>query len=251
MTRPSEPVKVLNLRSDAERHTHPAFGYVRVTHPTGRGTPGEMFSSDAAHNEVVRIEIGSAHMERHLSNDWIHDGETHLIMEMTHAQFVQFVSSHSGRITPTTLRFTSLDGHLPAIEGQERKVDQFRGEIQAAARKRLEGIRESLDALSAHIEGPALRKGDLRKIAHTLRGHAEALPSSLGFVVDQAHETLDSMVNDFKVNVEAHLDSIVSRVGAEALREAQKRLAGSEGPKDAIGLQPTPAPQLTNENSED
>jgi hypothetical protein len=206
---------------DHDIYRHPAFGVITLMEPTGHAEG--LFGSDVQHSRCMKITIHRAELHRNLSNDWIHDRETLVVVELSHAQFAEFITSKGkGDGTPCTLRYTAPEGsrleQMPGIAMPETKTEMFRREIEESAKERLTEIRKQIDRLGAMIEEGRLAKRDLRDMHAELLRHAQQLPGSVGFVIEQAQEALEHATTAAKIEVEAYIGQAVQRIGMDAAR---------------------------------
>lgn len=216
----SNPVPPERLPDDSrgEIYAHEAFGLIQMTTPHGGN--GVLFGSDLRHTECVRITVTRAQQRRDLSNDWMTADDTVVVLELSNAQFAQFITSNgNGDGTPCTLRYAPAPGtptpEMAEIERIESAQDTFRREIRAAATKRLEAIQAEIDRLGVMVETGKLPKTELREVHKELTRHAQQLGGSIGFVVEQAEEALAKATSHAKIEVEAYIDNVARRVGLE------------------------------------
>jgi len=195
---------------------HPAFGMIGVRVTTG-GDP-HLFGSDIKHNQRISITIKTARHKRNLSNDWYHAQKELIQVELSHSQFAEFITTPNvGDGIPCTI--TRHEGRLvPSIEQVETKQEMFRREIEDSARRRLGAIGAEIAKLGALIESGKLPKGELRELYKTLARHAEQLPGSIGFVVEQGEEALEKATTAAKIDIEATIHAHVNRLGLEAAK---------------------------------
>lgn len=221
MTKPIPPTVTEARTGQCDPHevyNHPAFGVITLSNP--RGGDSVLFGSDIGHNQRVCITIHRARLKRDLNHDWIHSDGQIIEVEMSHAQFAQFITSQGkGDGTPCTLRWMKGEGSIPGIEKVETKHETFRREIHDAARQRLEHIEKEIAKLGEMIESGKLPKKELREIAAELRRHVQQLPGTMEFVVKSAEEALDKATSDAKVEVESYIAMTAQRLGLKSIEE--------------------------------
>jgi hypothetical protein len=203
---------------------HPAFGLVRVTHPSGSTT---LFQSDATHPECVRISIYRAHVDRSLGRDWIHDDECLVEFELSPSQFVNMVSSHSGRMTPITLR-REMGQSIPGIVPPESKVETHRREVEQSVREISQELKACVQELQQMVEDGRLSKKELRAKLHNLSCAVSNLAPNMGHSVTQAQEAIEVMANHAKVEIESYFDSMVRRIGHQTINKLRQQLGESQ-----------------------
>lgn len=215
-----------------KRYEHDAFGLITMTNPTGGDDL--LFGSDVRHNHRVCIKIQRAELERNLSNDWIHERNTLIAFEMSHAQFAQFItSSGNGSGTPVTLRYAQPPGthikEMPAIGEIETKAEVFRREIKDSAKKEVARMRIEIDRLGAMLATGKVGIKEAREIHHSLKCRAENLPSNMEYIVGQAEEALEKAQVAAKIQIEAFIDHTARKTGYEhfaRLGEQAKQIGG-------------------------
>lgn len=215
--KPSRREEVRGKCDPHEVYSHPAYGTIGMHVVTG-GDP-HMFGSDIKHGQRIKLCIRRAEHHRNLSNDWYHStGRSLIEIELSHSQFAEFITTpNRGEGIPCTI--TEIKGEMmPAIDQVETKAEMFRREIEASAERRLAEIAEKVDQLGALIESGKLPKGELRAIHSELTRHISQLPGSIGFVVEQGEEALEKATTAAKIQIEATINSHISRIGLDAAR---------------------------------
>jgi len=201
-----------------EVYNHPAYGVITLTNP--QGGDSTLFGSDIGHNQRMCIRVHHAELKRDLNHDWIHTTGEIIEVEMSHAQFAQFITSQGkGDGTPCTLRWMKGEGAVPGIAKIETKHDTFRREIHDAARKRLESIEKEIAKLGEMIESGKLPKKELRELHANLRRQADYLPGTMEFVVKSAEEALEKATSDAKIEVESYIAMTAQRLGLKSIEE--------------------------------
>ena len=201
-----------------EVYNHPAYGVITLTNP--QGGDSTLFGSDIGHNQRMCIRVHHAELKRDLNHDWIHTTGQIIEVEMSHAQFAQFITSQGkGDGTPCTLRWIRHKGAIPGIEKVETKHDTFRREIHDAARKRLEHIKKEIAKLGEMIESGKLPKKELRELHANLRHQVDYLPGTMEFVVKSAEEALEKATSDAKIEVESYIAMSAQRIGLKSIND--------------------------------
>lgn len=203
-----------------ERYNHPAYGTITLTTTLGGGDK-TLFGSDLGHNQRVCIRVNTATLKRDLNHDWIHTDKQLIELEMSHAQFAQFITSNgNGSGTPCTLKFIRGEGDVPAIKNIETKHETFRREVRDAAASRLQHIKQGLDSLRIMLEaGGSISKKELREIHANLERHAAQLPGTMEYVVKSAEEALEKATSDAKIEVESFVHMTAQRLGLKSVND--------------------------------
>lgn len=225
---PQQPTVTSNARLDGETHHHEAFGTIIMTMPSGGGLSGmTLFGSDLGHQQCISIEIRRAELNRSLHRDWIHSGEMVAKIEMSHAQFAQFITSAgNGSGTPCTLRYAvPVGAHLEEmapIEKIETKHETHRREISESANEQIRKVSDALSALEAMAGEGKVSVKELRARLHDARCHLSNLPSNLAFAVQSAEKALEKATSDAKIEVESYIQMTANRIGLKSIADLAK-----------------------------
>ena len=203
-------------------YKHDAYGIIRLTNPQGGSST--LFGSDIQHDNRVRIEICRAEVNRSLSRDWVFPKKTIVDVEMSHAQFAQFItSSGKGDGTPCTLLYAPPPGAqssgMPAIANIETKHATLRREIRDEATRTLEFLEKQVDSLVSLVANGKPRISELKDISRSLKVTLSNLPSNMAFVVGSAEEALEKATSDAKIEVEAYIAATAQRIGLSHIRQ--------------------------------
>lgn len=197
--------------------THPAYGLVRVTHPSGGQV--KMFGSDLIHNERVCLSFYQAEEDRHLSNSYYHERGRVLEVELTHAQWASLVSSSVGNPTPVTYRYFR-DGELkdlPQIGKQDTIVNKAKREYERKLKETIERGEKVLAQIEELILKGKAGKKDLDELRGLMQQSLGRFTSDTTFAVGCFEESMENIVTDAKIEVESTLAAMTKRIGAEHL----------------------------------
>jgi hypothetical protein len=207
--------------------THPAFGSIVLTRWSRGPCGSNLFGSELRHRDGMSIEIHEATHVRSLNSDTVHPGKIIAKVDLSLAQWAQFVSSQGvGCGTPCTLRYYR-DGEfvdVPGIAPPENHLKKFKVEMQKAIDERTEKINEALDELIKMVEEGKLGKRDLREKLKNAKLHAENLPGSVDFVNKQFAESIETITQAAKTEVEGYVAGMAMRTGIQALRDAAPKM---------------------------
>lgn len=233
---------------DGATFSHEAFGTVVMTMPQGGGPDGmTLFGSDLGHHQCISIEIRRAVLDRSYHRDWIHGREVIAKIEMSHAQFAQFITSAgNGSGTPCTIRYAAPVGtrleEMAPIAKIETKHETHRREISESVNEQVRKVSEALAALEAMAGGGKVSVKELRTLLHEARCHLANLPLNLAFAVKSAEEALEQATSDAKIEVETYVQVMANRIGLKSIAD----LARLEDKSQCTGL--VDAPQATDSN---
>jgi hypothetical protein len=199
---------------DSTRVDHPCFGMIGAARVNG-GT--FLYGSDFQHNAFVRVTVRESCLRRSLSTDWPHGNKELIEIDLSEAQWAEFVSAMNiGFGTQCTIRHVQHE-FRPGLPKPERRADQF-------AREAADDMRESLEALADLSNAiDALKLSEKQK--EVLRGHVHTsrsrLTSGLPFVAKLFAEHMESTVSKAKMEINAYGSNMLIKTGMQALADKQ------------------------------
>ncbi|MFM0165710.1 hypothetical protein PQR39_35440 [Paraburkholderia sediminicola] len=189
---------------------HPAYGMIGAARVSG-GTM--LFGSEFQHNAFVRITLRRAYVKRDLSTDWPHANEELFEVDVSEAQWAEFVSAMNiGFGVQCTIRHVQGE-FMPGLPYPEKRIDQFRAELG----EKLSDSLGSLDDLAAAIGELKLsdkQKAALQKRVDSARSR---LTSGVPFVAKQFHEHMEGVVNKARIEINAHAVHTIHQIGLNTL----------------------------------
>lgn len=220
---PQAPSVTPSPHGEGERHRHEAFGVLTMT--TIQGGDGEkLFGSDLPHRQRIRISLHRAVLDRSLHRDWAHDEKMIACVEMSHAQFAQFITSNgSGAGTPCTIRYAPADGasieEMAPIAPLETKHETLRREIKESAAQDIQKVSDALAALEEMASNGKVSLKTLKEKLHSARCHLTNLPSNLSYAVKSAEEALEKATSDARIEIESYVQMTANRLGLQSISE--------------------------------
>lgn len=224
----TEPVEV---EGDAvlgdKRYEHPAFGCIVVTRWHGGGGQ-RLFGSDLRHSSGVTLHFHEADLRRGLSCDRHFARKTILEVDITEAQWARLVASAGdGSGTPVTLRY-ARSGPLVDIPGiaapQCSKREVHGKEMAEAVSKAISTVQAAAAELREMLEKPGSISKTQLKAIYSRMASIGRLPGDVQFVYDQFAEATEQVAEDAKIEIEAHVSALASRLGLEQLRNMAPRI---------------------------
>lgn len=220
-------------------YEHPAFGVATVTRWTAGGTGFRMFGSDLSHNVGLTIKIQLAGLHRGLSTDRVFPKGTIVEWTMSESQWARFVASvGNGSGIPVTLRHYREGEFVnaPLIAAPELSRKEVHGQEMADRLKQaLKDAAADVELLGKMIEEGRLNKKELREMHGRLSRSIGYAPGNVKFAFDTFVEAVETVVDDAKTEVEAHVGHLATRQDGAA-PPASPRLADEHG--EAVPLQP-------------
>lgn len=224
----SKNAKFPNVTKSLNRgdiHKHEAFGTIVMSVPQGGGINGmNLFGSDIGHHQCISIKIHRAELNRDLNRDWISTSSLLTSIEMSHAQFAQFITSAgNGSGTPCTIRYcapanTPIEEMSP-IAKIESKHETHRREIKESATEQIQKVQNSLDELQTMADSGKVSVKELRAILHSAKCHLQNLPANLEFTVKSAEVALEKATSDAKIEVESYIQMTANRIGLKSIAD--------------------------------
>jgi hypothetical protein len=222
---PTVTSKTSNGGTVETKAEHPAYGMIGAARVNG-GTM--LFGSDFQHNAFVRVTLRRAYVKRDLSTDWPHAHEELFEVDLSEAQWAEFVSAMNiGFGVQCTIRHVQGD-FMPRIPYPEKRLDQFRGELT----EKLADSLASLDTLAEAIgELKLSEKQKAALMGHVTRSQSR-LTSGVPFVAKQFAEHMETTISKARIEINAHAVHTVNQIGLNALKSpAAPVLEAIEQPK--------------------
>jgi hypothetical protein len=209
-------------------YTHPAFGQIQVSRTTGSRA---LYGSDFLHESYVTVRIARSELERGLGTDWYFSRDEIVEVHLSAAQWATFVSSMNvGSGVPCTISHV-MGKQAPGIPLRQQR-DVFKADIDAKLAQAAGRVDEAIAEIVGEI-GTSLSKAKREKVLASLHALSRTLGDSLPFYGQMFDEHMENMVERAKVEVNAYVETALSRAGMEALRSgsggAPLLRAGGEG----------------------
>jgi hypothetical protein len=147
---------------------------------------------------------------------------------MSEVQFSRLISSlNTGSGTPCTIK--RIDGeYMPDVEPREKALDKHDERIDKFQKE----VSEIFEPFIQQIQGwkdskkrPTLK--ELEELAKQLKWKSQAMGSNAQFIHDTLAEAADETVNAAKAEIEAHVQTVVTTTGLEAIKEQAPRIGGA------------------------
>ena len=207
---------------------HPAYGTISLSR-VSCGPPGiALFNSPLYHQNIIKLAISHAEVQRDLSKDWVHSNEEIVSVYMSNAQFGRFISSTGqGSGVPCTINRLLRDS-IPELDIGIGTKDTFEAEIKSSAKEATSGLRQALQKLDKALLGKVLRKTDIKEIANELITAAKHVDDSIPFILSQFERATDKVIQDAKTEIEAFQQDLALRTGMKVIAENSMKLIDKE-----------------------
>lgn len=229
-TQPIEVEKSEDSSLERETYRHPAFGMVGFSRVTGGDNV--LFGSSIKHNDRIQLTIKHGEQDRSLHNDSYYGRGRIVEIEMSYSQFAECISAMNvGNGVPCTIRFTEKDGHIPYIEENNSKREQFRNEFSDTIAKAMEQVQNQINYIQESIDTKkTLGVKDRKEIISQLQHVKYNIGCNLDFCVSQFDEQMDKSTMEAKGEIEAFCQNKVNSIAQAALVERKDELIGLENP---------------------
>jgi hypothetical protein len=155
---------------------HPAFAQIAVSRVSGGAM---LYGSDFQHQHFVRVTIRASELHRSLSRDWAMGGKTYIEVDLSEAQWAEFVSSFNVGMGVQCTLVERNHEMIPGLPKPERRIDQFEGE----ARETLGDALKHLDKLVEQINEMKISQKQKDQLIGHIRMSRQELVSNLPFVL--------------------------------------------------------------------
>jgi len=195
---------------------------------TQRSKPVPMHGSKIEHDTTITLQISTGSHSRSCGTDRYFPEKLMAEVEMTQTQFAEMITSfNQGNGTPCTLRF--IDGKR--IESNPKRPDPLstlEAESGNADTRAIDSLRSLLITLGVTAEKKRpLSVSSQREIISKLLTILSNLESDREFYKEQACRDIESMVQEAKATVEAHLALRFQQI-AIATSESQQLIPSQE-----------------------
>lgn len=212
-----------------KREDHPSYGMIGASRYTCT-PPQNLFGSSVRHHAGVAVRIHQAHKARSLSDDRYYSDGLLVEIEMSAAQWGEFISSANiGDGVPCTLHYLNpqlkeiSNGQIPPCpeESQRQAIhDDFKKEMEKLAA----GLDELVALAQSFQTKASINKGDREQFAKLAEGLRCKISNSIPFIHSQFTEATEHTVTDAKANLEAFVTNLSRSLGDAQLKA---RLQGS------------------------
>lgn len=177
---------------------HPAWGLIGASRVQTSPPGASLFDSDIPHQHTIMVRISTASRKRDLHSDWKHAEEQFVEVEMSEAQWASFVSSmNTGDGVACTIRRREDEYLVPSFP-HEARLQQSIEEVEQAADRAFEKVREALAAYEEKKNAANLR---------ALHFAIENAPRNIAFSADSLTEHAENVVQKARADIEAMVEA--------------------------------------------
>lgn len=218
----------MTTKNDRDRdEAHPSYGMVGLSR-TMNGTRGTRLFGSALdnHQGTMRLTVKRGVRRRENGHDWYFAREYLIDIEMSAAQFVEFITNPNvGDGVPCTIRYARDEGTGGKLERMDDVPD---------APTEIDHIRSSFaSSLTDMIGTMKARRAEIDKITAGLSARAreslrvgldvitQQLASNVPYILTQLEEASGKVVTAAKHEVEAFVATVLRSAGMEAIAEGR------------------------------
>jgi len=201
-----------------KEESHESFGIISISKYQGTS---EFFNSDIVHNGGVFITISTANKEHGLSHDWVHEDKQLIKVRLSHSQFVDAITSgmNTEGVPCTLERFNG--NVLEQISHAGKKEEEFKNDMRETQQDFAKRIDEIIELL---MEGNVGKKKQ-KELEHELKVLRSHILSNTEYVMKCFNESVERTVSEAKSTVSNYIDSKVTKLGIEKMKEEFSQLS--------------------------
>ena len=207
------------MSNDDKVFQHESYGMIGYSRTSHGGATTHLFGSAIdKHFSTIRIRIRTAERRHHLSMDWFHANDQIIDVELSAAQFAEFITTaNMGDGVPCPIRAVNgrrmEDPPAELVEAAEVR-EGFTAQCKALG-ARLAKVSASVDSI---LTGSKFGKPEKDAIRGALAGIVQEVRANLPFVMDQFQEATGRVVTAAKAEADAFLTHAVARAGIKAIK---------------------------------
>lgn len=211
MVERTKPIVDVDDRGD-KTYRHPSYGVIKFSRISGFT---ELFHSATKHQHFVSLRIKRAILSDHSGYERVYGREELIEVYMTESQFARAISSlNSANAVPCTIQHI-LRERVEQPEGEDKRkshVDMIQEKLDGKLRAMSE-LGDQIAAWRREKKRPTLAElEELGKQIHRIAGHFE---SDMPFYAQIFEEHMETVLNDAKTEIEAHMMATAGRLGIQ------------------------------------
>lgn len=201
---------------DEEVKNHPSYGLIGISRVNGHQ---HFFGSDTKPDSYIDIRIKRAEQSNEIGRSWYFGRERLIELRMTNTQFAEMITSlNQGEGIPCTLEFVKGEGKIEQEKEKEYKVDFHKRKMSENAKKVLERLNSQIEDATKSIQ--KLPKKDQENLNVIFSSLKRELNQNFPWYMQQYYETMETVAQDIKSNMEADLMHKLQQLGLETLQNA-------------------------------
>lgn len=203
-------------RATEERIAEPCYGLLSFSRCQANSAQG-LFGSNIGHETIIKMTVKRAYEGNwHGCSHYFGDSEI-VEVAMSYSQFAEAISSFNvGEGVPVTLRYTEIDGSIPApkIPNVRSKLDKnFSQHINEC----VDLVSKAEDRIKELFSKKSLTKGDKEELLSLIGRVKSGVGHGTAFAVDEFHKHMEKIITEAKTEVEAFAENKLHSIAMAAL----------------------------------
>lgn len=206
------------MRNEEQRIKHESFGQISFSRVTTSGNIG-FYGSELKKGDYIQMELHESEIDRTLSTDYFHSNKRLVRVRMSANQFSQLITSlNRGDGVPCTIEQVGEKFYeqLPAIENRKQFTSRMFRERMVEFQKTLSEKQQRAKNLVAKKN---LTKSDQEELTKLLDWITTETTSNIPYFNDCFQESMDKVVVEAKMEIEAAVDSKIYSAGLGVLKQ--------------------------------
>lgn len=210
-------------KNENDRYSHPAFGQISFGRINSTGT--NFYGSELKQDNYISMRVMESEMDRTLTCDRYFAKRIPLIeVRMSSNQFAELLTSmNRGDGVPCTIEMVDMKRVEP-LPVQESRKEFMHRKFDDRMRQFANTLKEKQARVKELTAKKTLSKEDQRELNFTVNWLTTEVASNIPFFAKCFQETMDTVVNEAKSEVENAIQHKINTLGLEALHEQNKLL---------------------------
>lgn len=218
------------VEGDSVREQHESFGMIAISRVQGGR---HLFGSEIdRHGTFFRLSISQCEVDHHLGQNWYHDRKELISIDLSPAQFAQFITSPNvGSGTPCTIDRVLME-----------KMDEVPREVKNESEKIQDGFKAKAASLVSFLKASRKEAGEIlngskppnqkerSKLLEVFDRMVREVDLNMPFAVETFVEATEKVKTTAKAEMEAAAALFLTRLGLERAREQFGALGSGEPP---------------------
>lgn len=205
------PPELHKASEEWEPERHPSYGVVKVGRVSGFAS---LFMSPFRHQHYMTLTVQRAAKHRSLAEDKAFSNTELISIALSEAQWARMVSSPGGEGTPCTIQSIGYT-QMPDAPAQAQ-VERFHTDVEKRIAEAVTFLDDATKKANDLLASPSATKAQRKEVADALKYARKKLDDSLPWIARQMRESMATIVEDGKIELEAHFNRTVERLGLKA-----------------------------------
>jgi len=198
--------------------SHKSYGFFRLDRRTVGGKGASLFGSSIKHTNIIALSIGRA-KRRRCYHQYSHYPEEKLVeVELSASQLADALftfNHHEG--APCTIKYVGREAMPECPEYSQREM--FEDELKKKLRGAMEQAQELVKQSQEILQKKTILKADREDLLGRLHQLSMNIGTNMAFVQSQFNEAMERTVQEVKMEISAHANSVLTSLGMDALHD--------------------------------